>query len=143
MHRLKATHPDLEIILNGGLASIEQARTEVVGLDGVMMGRAAYQEPLRLLRVDPVFFDAPASFASARDALEALTPYIERELAKGARLNSITRHVLGLFHGVPGARAFRRHLATEATKPGGGPSVLVDALAKLRQPLAQFEHIAA
>ena len=143
VHRLKATHPDLEIILNGGLASIEQARTEVVGLDGVMMGRAAYQEPLRLLRVDPVFFDAPASFASARDALEALTPYIERELAKGARLNSITRHVLGLFHGVPGARAFRRHLATEATKPGGGPSVLVDALAKLRQRPAQLVCIAA
>ena len=66
VHRLKATHPDLEIILNGGLASIEQARTEVIGLDGVMMGRAAYQEPWRLLRVDPVFFDAPASFDSAQ-----------------------------------------------------------------------------
>ena len=85
----------------------------------------------------------PAPFKSPNEALLALIPYIERALTNGARLNSITRHVLGVFCGVPGARAFRRHLATEATKPGAGPSVLVDALAKLRQPLAQFEHIAA
>ena len=143
VHRLKAAHPDLEIVLNGGLASVEQALGEAKGLDGVMLGRAAYQEPWRLLQVDPEFFGAPAPFKSPNEALLALIPYIERALTNGARLNSITRHVLGVFHGVPGARAFRRHLATEATKPGAGPSVLVDALAKLRQPLAQFEHIAA
>lgn len=143
VHRLKAAHPDLEIILNGGLASVEQALAEAKGLDGVMLGRAAYQEPWRLLQVDPEFFGTPAPFKSPNEALLALIPYIERALTNGARLNSITRHVLGVFHGVPGARAFRRHLATEATKPGAGPSVLVDALAKLQQPLAQFEHIAA
>jgi tRNA-dihydrouridine synthase A len=143
VHRLKAAHPDLEIVLNGGLASIEQALAELKGLDGVMMGRAAYQEPWRLLQVDPEFFGASAPFSSASEALRALIPYIEKALSNGARLNSVTRHLLGAFHGVPGARAFRRHLATEATRPGAGPSVLIDALAKLRQSQAQFEHIAA
>ena len=129
VRRLKAARPEFEIILNGGLASIEQAQKEVEGLDGVMMGRAAYQDPWRLLRVDPEFFGVPAPFNSARDAIIALLPYIERELEKGTRLNSITRHVLGLFQGIPGARAFRRHLATEAIKPRAGTSVLADALA--------------
>ena len=79
-----------------------------------MMGRAAYQEPWRLLAVDPLLFDEAAPYASPKDAAEALIPYIARELARGTRLHAITRHVLGLFRGVPGARAFRRHLATEA-----------------------------
>ena len=143
VRRLKAAHPEFEIILNGGLASIEQAQKEVEGLDGVMMGRAAYQDPWRLLRVDPEFFGVPAQFNSARDAIIALLPYIERELEKGTRLNSITRHVLGLFQGVPGARAFRRHLATEAIKPRAGTSVLADALAKLQERHALSDHIAA
>ena len=143
VRRLKAAHPEFEIILNGGLASIEQAQKEVEGLDGVMMGRAAYQDPWRLLRVDPEFFGVPAQFNSARDAIIALMPYIERELAKGTRLNSITRHVLGLFQGIPGARAFRRHLATEAIKPRAGTSVLADALAKLQERHAFSDHIAA
>lgn len=129
VRRLKLVHPDLEIILNGGLASLEKAHTELQGLDGVMMGRAAYQEPWRLLEADPVFYGAPAPFGSPKDALRALIPYIERELADGVRLNSITRHVLGLFRAVPGARAFRRHLATEAVKPGASAAVIVDAMA--------------
>ena len=94
-----------------------------------MMGRAAYQEPWRLLQADPMLFGEAAPFASAKAAGLALIPYIERELARGARLHSITRHVLGLFHGVPGARAFRRHLAVEAVKPGACAQVLADALA--------------
>jgi len=143
VRRVKDAHPDLPIILNGGLTSIEQARTEVEGLDGVMMGRSAYQDPWRLLQVDPEFFGAPAPFKSAEDALIALMPYLDRELAKGARLNSITRHVLGLFNGVPGARTFRRHLATEAIKPGAGASVLADAMAKLQKRPAPLVHIAA
>ena len=143
VRRLKAAHPEFEIILNGSLASIEQAQKEVEGLDGVMMGRAAYQDPWRLLRVDPEFFGVPAPFNSARDAIIALMPYIERELEKGTRLNSITRHVLGLFQGIPGARAFRRHLPTEAIKPRAGTSVLADALAKLQERYALSGHIAA
>ena len=143
VRRLKAAHPDLEIILNGGITSVEQAQKEIEGLDGVMVGRAAYQDPWRLLRVDPEFFGVPAPFNSAKEALVALMPYIERELAKGVRLNSITRHVLGLFQGLPGARAFRRHLAMEAIKPGAGASVLADALAKIQERPSFSLHVAA
>src|ERR1017187_430874 len=117
VHRLKAAHPDFDIVLNGGITSLEQAQAQLVHVDGVMMGRAAYQEPWRLLAVDPLLYGEPAPFASPKAAALALGHYIERELAKGVRLHAITRHVLGLFRAVPGARAFRRHLATEAVKP--------------------------
>src|SRR5262245_39907103 len=103
VHRLKAAHPNLPIVLNGGIMSLEQAQEHLDRLDGVMMGRAAYQEPWRLLAVDPQLFGEAAPFIDAKAAGEALIPYIERELARGARLHSITRHVLGLFRGVPGA----------------------------------------
>jgi tRNA-dihydrouridine synthase A len=127
--RLKAAHPALPIVLNGGVTSVDAASTHLQKLDGVMMGRAAYQEPWRLLQVDPLLFGEPAPFATPKDAAYALIPYIERELARGARLHSITRHLHGLFHGVPGARAFRRHLATAAVKPGACATVLAEALA--------------
>jgi tRNA-dihydrouridine synthase A len=141
VHRLKAAHPDLEIVLNGGITSLAQARDHLAHVDGVMIGRAAYQEPWRLLQADPLLFGEPAPFASAKEAGLALIPYIERELTKGVRLHAITRHVLGLFQGVPGARAFRRHLATEAVKPGADATVMADALA-LDRP-ADLAHIAA
>jgi tRNA-dihydrouridine synthase A len=143
VRRLKAAHPDFEIVLNGGIASLEQAERELAHVDGVMMGRAAYQEPWRLLTADPLLFGEPAPFASAKEAALALIPYIERELAKGARLHGITRHVLGLFRAVPGARAFRRHLATEAVKPGAGAGVMADALALVLDRQAELAHIAA
>jgi tRNA-dihydrouridine synthase A len=143
VRRLKAAHPDLAIVLNGGIASVEQAAAELAGLDGVMMGRAAYQEPWRLLAVDPLLFGEPAPFANPREAALAFMPYIERQLAAGVRLNSITRHVLGLFRSVPGARAFRRHLATEAVKPGADARVMADALALLVDRQADLAHIAA
>ncbi len=143
VHRLKAAHPDLEIVLNGGIATLEQAQAQLAHVDGVMMGRAAYQEPWRLLGVDPSIYGEAAPFATPKDAALALIPYIERELAKGVRLHSITRHVLGLFRAVPGARAFRRHLATEAVKPGAGASVMADALAQVLDSGKDLSHIAA
>jgi tRNA-dihydrouridine synthase A len=143
VHRLKAAHPDFEIVLNGGIATLEQAQAELKHVDGVMMGRAAYQEPWRLLAADALLFGAPAPFASAREAALALIPYLERETAKGARLHAITRHVLGLFRAVPGARAFRRHLATEAAKPGASAAVMADALALVVDSDADLAHIAA
>ena len=143
VRRLKAVHPDFEIILNGGIMSLEQAAAELAHVDGVMMGRAAYQEPWRLLAVDPLLFDDRAPFANPNDAGLALISYIERELAKGVHLHAITRHVLGLFHSVPGARAFRRHLATEAVKPGAGASVMADALRLVVDRPADLAHIAA
>jgi tRNA-dihydrouridine synthase A len=143
VHRLKAAHPDLEIILNGGIATLEQAQTVLGELDGVMMGRAAYQEPWRLLDVDPRIFGTPAQFTSSKEAALALIPYIERELSKGVRIHAITRHVLGLFRAVPGARAFRRHLATEAVKPNAGAAVVADALALVLDRSTDLAHIAA
>jgi tRNA-dihydrouridine synthase A len=143
VRRLKRMHADFEIILNGGIASLEQAQAELGAVDGVMMGRAAYQEPWRLLAVDPLLFGEQAPFASAKEAGLALLPYIERELAKGVRLHAITRHVLGLFHAVPGARAFRRHLATEAVKPNAGARVMLDALARVLDSTDDRAHIAA
>ncbi len=143
VRRLKAAHPDLDIVLNGGIASVEQASAELGAVDGVMMGRAAYQEPWRLLQVDALLYGEPAPFASPKEAALAMLPYIERELAKGARLHAITRHVLGLFRAVPGARAFRRHLAVEAVKPGASAAVMADALALVLDRQADLSHIAA
>jgi tRNA-dihydrouridine synthase A len=129
VHRLKAAHPGLPVVLNGGIASLAEAAAHLDKVDGVMMGRAAYQEPWRLLEVDPLLFGAAAPVRAPKEAAQAMIPYIERELARGTRLSAITRHILGLFRGVPGARAFRRHLATEGVKPGAGTDVLVEALA--------------
>src|SRR5215472_16844559 len=143
VYRLKAAHPGLCIVLNGGVADIDQALKHLGRLDGVMMGRAAYQDPWRLLAVDPVLFGEAAPFASPKAAAEALIPYIERELARGTRLNAVTRHVLGLFRGVPGARAFRRHLATEASKPAAGVAAFRQALALVVDMDAQMLHSAA
>lgn len=143
VYRLKTAHPALCIVLNGGIADLDQAAAHLMRVDGVMMGRAAYQEPWRLLTVDPTLFGEGASFPSPKAAAEALIPYIERELARGTRLNAITRHVLGLFRGVPGARAFRRHLATEAVKPGATAATFRAALALVVDTDAQMAHTAA
>ena len=143
VRRLKIAHPDLDIILNGGITTLEQAQRELGALDGVMMGRAAYQEPWRLLDVDPRIFGVPAPFTSCKEAALALIPYIERELSKGVKVHAITRHVLGLFRAVPGARAFRRHLATEAVKPDASAAVIADALALVLDRSSDLAHIAA
>jgi tRNA-dihydrouridine synthase A len=143
VYRLKAAHRGLAVVINGGVLDLDQVRTHLAHLDGVMMGRAAYQEPWRLLEVDPMLFGEPARFASPREAAEALIPYLERELARGTRLHAITRHVLGLFRGVPGARAFRRHLATEGVKPGADAHTFRAALALVVDMDARMAHTAA
>jgi tRNA-dihydrouridine synthase A len=137
VYRLKRAYPALNISINGGILSVEDAARHLAHVDGVMMGRAAYQEPWRLLAVDPLIYGEPAQFASMRAALEAYYPYVERELARGVRLNSITRHILGCFHGVPGARAFRRHLAEKGVRPGAGVDVLRDAIALVEDRAAE------
>jgi tRNA-dihydrouridine synthase A len=143
VYRLKTAHPRLEIVLNGGIETLEQASGHCEHLDGLMMGRAAYKEPWKLLAVDPLLFRQPAPYSSPRAALEALIPYIERELARGTRLHSITRHVLGTIQAVPGARAFRRYLATAGVKPDAGTDVLREALAMLRDIPSEFAGSAA
>jgi tRNA-dihydrouridine synthase A len=143
VYRLKASHPGLVVVLNGGITSLEQATAHLDRLDGVMMGRAAYQEPWRLLDVDPLLFGEAAPFATPKAAAEAMMPYIARELERGTRLSAITRHMLGLFRAVPGARAFRRHLATEAVKAGAGVDVLAAALSHVMDSRTDVAHIAA
>jgi tRNA-dihydrouridine synthase A len=138
VYRLKRAYPHFAIAINGGIASLDAARDHLDHVDGVMMGRAAYQEPWRLLAVDPLLFGEEAPFSSPKAAAEALIPYIERETRRGTRLHAITRHVLGLFHAVPGARAFRRHLAVHAVKPDAGAAVFREALALVAdQPAIQ------
>jgi tRNA-dihydrouridine synthase A len=129
VYRLKAALPQVPIIINGGIGSLEEARAHLDHVDGVMLGRAAYQEPWRLLNVDPLLFGESAPHATMKDAFAAMVPYIERELARGTRLHAITRHFVGAFHAVPGARAFRRHLAEQAVRPGAGVNVLREAIA--------------
>ena len=129
VYRLKASLPDVPVVINGGIASLAEAKRHLGFVDGVMLGRAAYQEPWRLLMADPELFGEAAPRATMKDVLEVVMPYIERELAQGVRLHSITRHFVGAFHGVPGARAFRRYLAENGVKPGAGVNVLRDAIA--------------
>ena len=129
VYRLKATLPDVPVIINGGIGSVAEAARHLDHADGVMLGRAAYQEPWRLLNVDPELFGQTAPYATMKDVFEAMFPYIEEQLAQGAKLHSMTRHFVGAFHGVPGARAFRRHLAENGVKSGAGVDVLRDAIA--------------
>jgi len=143
VHRLKAAHPRLTIVLNGGIGSVEQALAHLDRVDGVMMGRAAYQEPWRLLAVDALLFDHDPPFASARAAAVALVPYIERELAAGTRLHAITRHLHGLFQAVPGARAFRRQLARAGGAPQAGAELLTAALDLVSDKVVDTGRIAA
>ncbi|WP_081602377.1 tRNA dihydrouridine(20/20a) synthase DusA [Afipia clevelandensis] len=128
VYRLKAALPHVPIIINGGIPTVAAAKEHLAHVDGVMLGRAAYHEPWRLLSVDPELFGEPSPHATMHEAIEALMPYIERQLAAGARLHSITRHLVGAFHGVPGARAFRRHLAENCVKAGAGTESLRAAL---------------
>ena len=129
VHRLKARLPHVPIMVNGGIASLEAAEAQLAHVDGVMLGRAAYQSPALLLDVDRRIFGDPHGSPTPREAAERMIPYIEARLAEGVRLHTVTRHMLGLFQGVPGARAWRRILTVEGIKPGAGIAVLRDALA--------------
>jgi tRNA-dihydrouridine synthase A len=129
VYRLKAALPHVPVIINGGIASIAEASAHLTHVDGVMLGRAAYQEPWRLLNVDAELFGVAAPHETMKQVFEVMMPYIDRELASGTRLHSITRHFVGAFHGVPGARAFRRHLAENGVKPGARADVLREAIA--------------
>jgi tRNA-dihydrouridine synthase A len=129
VYRLKAALPDLPVIINGGIGSLAEARRHLDHVDGAMLGRAAYQEPWRLLTVDPDLFGEPAPHATMKDVFEAMMPYIADQLSQGTRLHSITRHFVGAFHAVPGARAFRRHLAEHGVRRDAGVDALGDAIA--------------
>jgi tRNA-dihydrouridine synthase A len=141
VHALKREYPRVPIIINGGIASLDGARAQLAYVDGVMMGRAAYQTPELILDVDLLLFGEAAPFADARSALTAYLPYVRSQLDGGVPLSAVTRHLLGLFAGQPGARAYRRILATEAVKSGADADVIARAVAEIdraseRQALA-------
>jgi tRNA-dihydrouridine synthase A len=131
VYRLKRAMPKLPIIINGGISGIDEAKVHLTHVDGVMLGRAAYHDPWRLLAVDSQFFGEAAPHATMQAALTAMMPYISEQLARGTRLHAITRHFVGAFHAVPGARAFRRHLAEHSVRPGAGLDVIHDAIARV------------
>ncbi|MBT5571419.1 MAG: tRNA dihydrouridine(20/20a) synthase DusA [Alphaproteobacteria bacterium] len=114
VYRLKAERPDLHVTINGGIETLEQACSHLEHVDGVMLGRAAYQNPYVLADVDQLFYGADTAPLARHEIIEAYLPYIEREIAAGTPLIAITRHILGLFNGLPGARAFRRYLSENA-----------------------------
>jgi tRNA-dihydrouridine synthase A len=139
---MKAAFPQLRISINGGITSLEQARAFLdQGVDGVMIGRAAYQRPGDiLLGADSAIYGAPEDI-TAQAALDAMRPYIAAQLAQGARLASVTRHMLGLFAGQPGARQWRRILSEQAHRAGAGLEVLDQAQAAVLQAHAEFAAI--
>ena len=129
VYRLKRRLPHLLIAINGGITTLEQAKEHLAHVDGVMIGRAAYQEPALLLEADREIFGDLSPSLTADEAIALYLPYVERKLAEGVRLSNITRHMLGLYNGLPGARQFRRHLSTEAVKPGAGAQIIREGCA--------------
>lgn len=135
VRELKAARPELEIILNGGLADLDQALREGEGLDGVMLGRAAYHTPFLMNEVDVRVYGEPLEARTPSDIVAAYRPYMEARLSEGVRLNAMTRHILGLFAGLPGSRQWRRILSEQSHRPGAGWDVVeaaLDAVAEAR-----------
>ncbi len=131
VYEMKRTFPDLEICLNGGVTSLDETQEHLAQVDGVMMGRMAYERPYVLAQVDRRLFGATAPVKSREEIIHAFLPYIAKRLEDGVTLHAMTRHILGLFQGVPGARAWRRHISENAYKKGADISVVTEALSKI------------
>ena len=133
VHALKRRHPELAIIINGGLSGLDEALTQLAHVDGVMLGRAAYHTPWLLHDVDLRFFGGDRAVESPEAVVELMKSYVAEQLAKGVWLQHITRHMLGLFHGQPGGKHWRRVLSQEAVGPGAGIDVIDRALDEVRR----------
>ncbi|MBU6156038.1 MAG: tRNA dihydrouridine(20/20a) synthase DusA [Alphaproteobacteria bacterium] len=133
VHEVKRRWPDLHIGINGGITTLEACTEQLGHVDSVMVGRAAYQTPALLLDVDRTIFASTEAALSRDEALERFMPYIEAELSRGTPLHAMTRHILGLYNGLPGARIFRRHLSENAVKPGAGVAVVREAIDLVRR----------
>ncbi len=137
VHRMKAEFPDMHVSINGGITSLNEARVHLdAGLDGVMIGRAAYHQPTDILAEADVQIYQTGTPSDPIAVVQQMVPYVERHLANGGRLHQITRHMLGLFAGRPGARAWRRALSEGAVHEGAGPEVMLQALDRVA-PLAE------
>jgi tRNA-dihydrouridine synthase A len=134
IYRLKEEFPKLSIVLNGGVKSLEETFEHLQRVDGVMIGREAYHNPYMLARADRDLYGLSCTVSTREEILNRFLPYVERELAGGVRLWSIARHLLGLFHGMPGAKAWRRRLSEEAVRPGAGARTLLDAVPRTGGP---------
>lgn len=128
VHRLKASRPELHIGINGGIKTLDECREQLDHIDSVMVGREAYQNPWLLAGVDEALYGMPGPAVSRHAAARAFRPYIARRLEEGAKLNHVTRHLLGLFQGQPGGRRFRRHLSENGHRDGACLRVYDDAL---------------
>ncbi len=131
VYRLKEELPELEIIINGGIQTIEEIDDHLRYVDGVMIGREAYQNPYFLAEIDGRYYGISDDAPSRQDVIENILPYIDREMERGVPLKSITRHMLGLFQGRPGAKAWRRYISENAHLPGADQSVLTEAASKV------------
>ncbi|WP_169569761.1 tRNA dihydrouridine(20/20a) synthase DusA [Sneathiella limimaris] len=132
VYQLKRDFPDLEIIINGGIQTLEEIDEHLTHVDGVMIGREAYQNPYFLAAIDQRYYGVSDEAPDRKEVVEQIIPYIEQEMAKGVPLKSISRHMLGLFQGRPGARAWRRHISENAHLDGAEPSLLTEAASKVR-----------
>ncbi len=128
VNQIKSLFPALEIVVNGGIKTLDQVEHHLNNLDGVMIGREAYHNPYLLSSVDSLFYQARGDCLTRHEIIKAMIPYIQQQLEEGVRLNQMTRHILGLFHGQPGARKWRRYLSEYAHKQGADESVLLAAL---------------
>jgi tRNA-dihydrouridine synthase A len=129
VYRLKAKHADRFIGINGGIQSLAEAHDHLRHVDGAMLGRAAYHTPGLLAETDAAIFGEAPRAVDWPALIEAMADYAARHVAAGGRLSQVTRHMVGLFHGLPGARRYRQILSTEATRAGAGPDVLRAAFA--------------
>ncbi|MFT7286256.1 MAG: tRNA-dihydrouridine synthase A [Halieaceae bacterium] len=136
VYQLKEDFPALQIVINGGIESLEDCTPHLQAVDGVMLGRSVYHNPWLLAEVDSKLFGDHRASRTREDIIEELLPYVERELSAGTRLNQITRHLLGLYQQVPGARRYRRLLSEQAHRPGAGIEVLRAAVTEVTQRAA-------
>lgn len=142
VQRMKQYFPNLHISINGGITSLDQAVALLdSGLDGVMIGRAAYHQAGDILSTADRRIYGQGEDTTAEEAVRAMLPYIEAHLSAGGRLNQITRHMMGLFTGRPGARIWRRMLSENASKPGAGPELVLEALASIETLAAAQEAL--
>jgi len=133
-YRIKQQYPELRIIINGGISDLDAAERHLMAVDGVMLGRSAYHNPYLLAEVDRHLFQTRVQAPTREEIVHRMLPYIERELNQGSPLKHITRHMLGLFQGIPGARHWRRHLSEYGPRDGAGIEVVTQALGEITAP---------
>jgi tRNA-dihydrouridine synthase A len=140
VYQLKRDFPELSIVINGGIQSLDACKTHLQQVDGVMIGREAYQNPWMLAEVDSAIYGMDNPADSRDQVIAGLLPYVERHLARGGHLNHVTRHILGLYQGVPGAKKFRRHLSENAYRKDAGLEVLQDAVSRMAGAREDVNH---